>query len=54
MKKIPFNPASKITVENICGYFERQVTKFGTGAKVDVPKEHLNKKVIVLVLKERA
>lgn len=54
MKKIPFIQTNKITVDNIDGYFERQVTKFGTGAKVDVLKEHLGKKVIVLVLKERA
>lgn len=49
MRKIPFNAVNEITIKNIRGYFERTVTKFGTGAKVDVPKEHLGKKVVILV-----
>jgi len=49
MRKIPFNSVNEITVKNIRGYFERRVTKFGTGAKIDIPKEHLGKKVIILV-----
>lgn len=31
--------------------FEKLVTKFGSGAKIDCPKEHLGKKVYVLVRK---
>ena len=49
MRKIPFNTVNEFTIKNIKGYFERNVTKFGTGAKVNVPKEHLGKKVIILV-----
>jgi len=49
MRKIPFKPTNEFSIKNIKGYFERKVTKFGTGAKVDVPKEHLGKKVIILV-----
>ncbi|MBI4979921.1 DUF2080 family transposase-associated protein [Candidatus Woesearchaeota archaeon] len=49
MRKIHFNPVNEITIKNIMGYFERRVTKFGTGAKIDISKEHLGKKVIVLV-----
>jgi len=52
MRKIPFKPASQFTIKNIRGYFERKVTKFGTGAKVDIPKEHLGKKVIILVYED--
>ena len=52
MKKIPLKLTNKISVENIQGYFERTVTKFGTGAKIDAPKGYLGKKVIVLVCKE--
>lgn len=51
MRKIPLIPTTRVTVNNIQGYFERKVTKFGTGAKVDIPKEHLDKKVIILVYK---
>jgi len=52
MRKIPFNPVNEFTIKNIKGYFERNVTKFGTGAKADVPKEHLGKKVIILVYED--
>jgi len=31
-------------------FFEKQITKFGNGAKIDAPKEHIGKKVIVLVV----
>jgi putative transposon-encoded protein len=52
MRKIPFKPVNQFTVKNIRGYFERKVTNFGTGAKVDIPKEHLGKKVIILVYED--
>ena len=52
MKKIKTIKANDIHVKNICGYFERKVNKFGTGAKIDAPKEYLGKKVIVLVCKD--
>lgn len=53
MRKIKTIIANEISVKNIKGYFERKVTKFGTGAKIDAPKEYLGKKVVVLVFKER-
>ena len=46
--------ANELSVKNICGYFERKINKFGTGAKIDAPKEYLGKKVIILVCKERS
>ena len=49
MRKIPFNSVNEITVKNIRGYFERRVTKFGTGAKIDIPKEHLGKKAVIII-----
>jgi putative transposon-encoded protein len=33
-------------------FFEKQITKFGNGAKIDAPKNYIGKKVIVLVLEE--
>ena len=30
---------------------EKTVTKFGSGAKIDCPKEHLGKKVYIIVRK---
>ena len=52
MRKIPIIKANEITVHNIRGYFEKKATKFGTGAKVDIPKEYLGKKVFILVSKD--
>ena len=52
MKKVPFTIKNEIKVINIVGYFEKKVSKFGTGAKVDIPKEHLGKKVVILVRKD--
>ena len=49
MRKIPFNRTNEIKISNILGYFEKNVTKFGTGAKIDIPKEYLGKKVIILI-----
>jgi len=33
-------------------FFEKQITKFGNGAKIDAPKEFIGRKVIVLVIEE--
>lgn len=51
MRTIKTTITNKIEVSNIAGYFEHTVTKFGTGAKIDCPKEYLGKKVIILVCK---
>lgn len=52
MRKINITITNNISVKNIKAYFERFVTTFGTGAKIDCPKEYLGKKVIVLVCKD--
>ncbi len=52
MRKIPIISTNEIKVNNIIGYLEKKVTKFGTGAKIDIPKEYLGKKVIILVCKD--
>jgi putative transposon-encoded protein len=52
MRKIQTTATNEITVKNISGYFNRSINKFGTGAKIDAPKEYLGKKVIVLVCKD--
>lgn len=35
--------------EEVIGFFQKTVTKFGTGAKIDCPKEYLGKTVYVVV-----
>jgi len=49
MRRIKTTISNEISVKGIKGFFERRVTKFGTGAKIDAPKEYLGKKVIILV-----
>lgn len=41
--------SNEVTIKNIAGYFEKTVSKFGTGAKIDCPKKFLGKVVIVIV-----
>lgn len=52
MRKIKETFSNEVTIKNIAGYFEKVVTKYGTGAKVDAPKNYLGKKVIVVVLRD--
>lgn len=54
MRKVKFNQTNEIKIQNIQGYFEKEVTKFGTGAKIDCPKEYLGESVIILVKKKRS
>jgi len=44
MKKIPVVHENHLEVYNISGDFTRTVTKFGNRAKIDCPKEYLDKK----------
>ena len=52
MKTIQTKVSNDIHVKNILAYFEKTVTSFGNGAKIDTPKEYLGKKVIILVVRE--
>jgi len=54
MRKFSYKKKKFVFEEEVDFYFEKSITKFGNGAKVDAPKEHIGKKVIVLVCKERA
>ena len=37
--------------DEIGAIYEKTITKFGSGAKIDAPKEHLGKKVYVIIRK---
>lgn len=53
MRKFKFKK-DKFTLESgVEFFFEKKITKFGNGAKIDAPKDHIGKKVIVLVCKKR-
>lgn len=51
MRKIKMQ-SNKLKIEDDIEFlFEKTITPFGTGAKIDAPKELLGKKVYVLVRK---
>ena len=52
MRKVPFNIATELKVNNISGFYIREVKPFGTSAKVDCPKEHLGKTVYLIILND--
>jgi putative transposon-encoded protein len=51
-KKTEMVKATELRVTGIEGFFKKKVTKFGTGAKIDCPKEYLGKTVYVIVCQE--
>ena len=52
MRKIKMQD-NKLKIEDDIEFlFEKIITKFGTGAKIDAPKNLLGKKVYVLVRKD--
>lgn len=53
MKKVKMELKTRLEVEGILGFIERKVTPFGTGAKVDCPKEYLGKRVFLVILRDR-
>jgi putative transposon-encoded protein len=42
---------NELKVKNIRGFFKKKVTKFGTSAKVDCPKEYLGRDVYLVIIK---
>ena len=52
MRKIEVQKGSLTLTDEVIGFFKKKVTKFGTGAKIDCPKEHLGKTVYVVVCEE--
>jgi len=51
MKIIKLETATELKIKNIVGFLRRKVTKFGTSAKVDCPKEYLGKSVYLVITK---
>ena len=52
MRKIQIKEQMEIKVSGIIGFIEKKVTPFGTGAKVDCPKEYLGRRVYLIILKD--
>jgi putative transposon-encoded protein len=49
MRKVDVETTNRIEIENIQGFIIRKVTKFGSGAKVDCPKEYLDRVVYLVI-----
>ena len=51
MRKIKMQGTKLKLEDDIDFLFEKKITKFGTGAKIDAPKDYIGKKVYVLIRK---
>ena len=51
MRKFEYKDEHLYFETEIQFFFEKRITKFGSGAKIDAPKAFLGKRVIVLVCK---
>ena len=49
MKTFEVDEANEIGVRNIQAYMERVVTKFGSGAKVEYPREFMARKIYIII-----
>ena len=54
MRKFKFKDDDFTLKSKVDFFFEKKITKFGNGAKIDAPKEFIGRKVIILVEKKRA
>lgn len=52
MRRIEIKRERLFLKDEILGFFEKVVTPFGTGAKIDCPKEFLGRRVYVVVCRE--
>ena len=50
MKKIVIQAQTHIEIDGIEGFFIRKVTKFGNSAKVDCPKEYIDRTVYLVII----
>ena len=45
--------SGKITIkDNVEELYEKKVTPYGNGAKVDAPKRHIGKRAYIIILKK--
>jgi len=52
MKRVKPELATELMIKGIVGFMKKKVTPFGTGAKVDCPKEYLGKSVYLVIIDE--
>ena len=52
MRQIRVEKGRLQLTDNVTGFFQKTVTPFGNGAKIDCPKEFLGRTVYVVVVDE--
>ena len=50
MRTIRVEKGKLLLTDNVIGFYQKTVTPFGTGAKIDCPKEFLGRKVYIVVV----
>ena len=53
MRKIDLNKKTELKVHGIVGFMIKKVTRFGTGAKVDCPKEYIGNEVYLVITNKK-
>ena len=54
MRAVKIREKAGVKVSGIVGFMIKKVTPFGTGAKVDCPKECIGKEVYMIVTNKKA
>ncbi len=53
MREIKAIVGGKLTIkDNVEEIYEKRITPYGNGAKIDAPKKYIGKKVFVIILKD--
>lgn len=52
MKRVRLVEKTELRISGVLGFIKRRVTRFGTGAKVDCPKEYLGRRVYLVIRKD--
>ncbi len=52
MKKVEIKPMSEMKMKDIEGFLIKNVTPFGTGAKVNCPKRYIGRRVYLVITNE--
>ena len=52
MRIIKYVEGSFVLKDNVERVYEKTITRYGTGAKVDAPKEYMGRRVYVVILKK--
>lgn len=53
MREIKAIAGGKLIIkDNVEEIYEKRITPYGNGAKIDAPKKYIGKKVVVIILKD--